>query len=598
MKDSITVLRAGDAKKVLPYLTYRPFTWLYLGQDIRQRESTSQLLGRGHRYFLGDLLQEVAYREKQPFLDFIAELGSHQKNKLRWWASNIAYKSPLTSNFFLLWCYATVFSKICSEERWGSDKLLLVLVEDCWLYRHLWSLHKEETSKFSFPSRKSIVPELLKSIARGIAVRVYLLFSMGPQLLPTRGNPSKGSKSEIYIHSWVRDRFFTEDGKLENPYLGRLPQLIINAGHSITYVPELLLTSALKKKCLSQKEFKLIFLDQYTTPWSLIRSVLSFLSIPSLPFSPTKTLLLREVAYEFAHCAFPTNILLYTAFKAFLKEVGQERITIIYLFENQPWEKMLCLATKEANRNIKLVGYQHSSIPLLLLNYFLGSGESSTIPLPHVIITDGEYTLKLLKEEGYRGVELVNGGALRYEYLHQRSSLPTQKRLLKTILVTLPYSRSLTEEMLLAVFSNFKDPVDRQTKLAIKFHPEVPLTSLKIKLPTWPVHFQKVDKPLSEFSKEVDLVIYSSSTIGLEGLLGGIPVVQYRSEHSIELEPLGTTEEKIRSCSESSMRQVVLSALDGSDNYPNQGGAPSLNNFFSPVDEDVWKGVIGSKEEG
>ena len=84
MKDDIIVLHAGDAKKALPQIADRPFAWLYLGQDIRQRENISRLLGKGNRYLLGDLLQEVAHKEKQPFLDFIAELGRYQKNKRYW----------------------------------------------------------------------------------------------------------------------------------------------------------------------------------------------------------------------------------------------------------------------------------------------------------------------------------------------------------------------------------------------------------------------------------------------------------------------------------------------------------------------------------
>lgn len=594
MKDDVIVLQAGDVKKALPQIADKPFAWLYLGQDIRQRGNISRLLGKGNRYLIGDLLQEVAYKEKQPFLDFIAELGRCQKNKRHWWASNTAYKSPLTSNFFLLWCYAAVFDEVCSGKKRGNGKPFLVLVEDRWLYRHLWQRHKEKGGRFGFLSRKSIIPELLKFIARGVAVRGYFLVKAGRQLWHTKSAIGKNNGSEIYIYSWVRDRFFTKDGKFESPYFGRLPRLMSSAGHSIVYVPELFLTPALKSKCLNQDEFKFIFLDQYVTIWSLVRSSLSFFGIFSFSSSPLKILLLREIACEFSYCSFPINILQYFAFKACLKEIGQRETTIIYPFENQPWDKMLCLAAKELNKNIKLVGYQHSNVPLLLLNYFLGAGESSTMPLPHVIVTDGEYTLKLLENAGYGEVKLVNGGALRYEYLHKTGSgLTRQKKQLKTILVALPYSRNLTEEMLLAVFNAFKDLAGGQIRFIIKFHPEVPLAHLKIELPPWPAHFQKTDRPLSEISKEVDLVIYSSSTIGLEALLGGVPVVRYCPEHTIELEPLGAVAERgVRSCSEDNIKQVVLSALSERGNHLVQETAFSLNSFFSPVDEDVWRQVV------
>lgn len=592
MKEDIIVLHARDVKRALPEVANKPFAWLYLGQDIKQREDISRVLGRENRYLIGNLLQEVAHKEKQPFLDFIAELARYQKNKRHWWASNTAYKSPLTNDFFLFWCYAAVFDEICSGKKWGDGKLFLALVEDRWLYRHLWQQYRGNGNNFSFLSRKSIIPELLKFIARGIAVRGYFLLKAGRQLWHTRGTIGKNNGREIYIYTWVRDRFFTKNGKFESPYFGRLPRLMSTAGHSIVYVPELFLTPALKRKCLNQDEFKFIFLDRYVTIWSLVRSFFSFFGISSFSFSPLKILLLREIACEFAYCSFPINILQYFAFKACLKEIGQAETTIIYPFENQPWDKMLCLAAKELNKNIKLIGYQHSNVPLLLLNYFLGTGESSTMPLPHVIVTNGEYILNLLENAGYEGVELVNGGALRYEYLHKiGTGLTKQKRQLKIILVALPYSRNLTEEMLLAIFNAFKDLTGEQIRFIIKFHPEVPLEHLKIELPPWPAHFQKTDRPPSEILKDVNLVIYSSSTIGLEALLGRVPVIRYCPEHTIELEPLGAfAEQAARSCSENNLKQVVLSALRS--NYLVQETGFSVNSFFSPVDEDVWTQVV------
>src|SRR4030067_1530979 len=106
MRGNTIVLDVEDVKKALPKVAGKQFAWLYLGKDIKQRENISRILGRENRYLMGNLLQEIAHRERQPFLDFIAELGLRQKNKRHWWASNIAYRSPLVSDFFLLWCYA------------------------------------------------------------------------------------------------------------------------------------------------------------------------------------------------------------------------------------------------------------------------------------------------------------------------------------------------------------------------------------------------------------------------------------------------------------------------------------------------------------
>jgi hypothetical protein len=605
MEKDIIVLHAKDVKRALPKVANKAFTWLYLGQDIKQRENVSRVLGEENRHVIGDMLQQVALREKQPFLDFIAELGLRQKNKLHWWASNTAYKSPLVSDFFLLWCYAALFDEVCSQKKRDRENLFLVFVEDCWLYRHLWKRCKENDSSFKFLSRKSVIPELLKLMIRGVAIRGYSLVKAGQQIWQAKGivsrkkapNPVSDDKESIYIYSWVRDRFFKENGEFESPYFGRLPRFVSDDGRNVVYIAELFLPPALRSRCLNQGDFKFIFLDDYINLWSMVRSSLSIFSISSFTGSPLKILLLREIVHEFSSLSFPFEILQYVAFKRCLKEIKQERATIIYPFENQPWDKMLCIAAKELDKDIKLIGYQHSTVSLSLLNYFLGVGECSNMPLPHLIVTNGEYTLNLLRDAGYGETELVNGGALRYEYINKIDKGWGRKNgASKTILVAMTYSRSLTEELLISLFDAFVDLGGEEIRFVIKFHPEVPLESLRIQLPAWPAYFQKTDKPIPEILPEVNLVIYSSSTVGLEALLHGVPVVRYCSEHSLDLDPLGAFDETmIRSCSEENLREVILSVLKQGSSYATQQSALSrenINKFLSPVDENVWRQVV------
>ena len=446
------------------------------------------------------------------------------------------------------------------------------------------------------------MPELLKLIAWGIAVRGHFLLRTVWQMWRVKGAVGKkkapnlaNGKENIYIYSWVRDRFFRENGEFESPYFGRLPRFISDNGHNVAYIAESFLTPALRSKCLNQDEFKFIFLDDYINLWSIVRSSLSVFGISSLTGSPLKILLLREIAHDLP--SFPGHILQYVAFRKCLKEIKQEGITIIYPFENQPWDKMLCLAAKESGKNIKLVGYQHSTVPLTLLNYFLGAGESSIMPLPHIIVTNGEYNLNLLKNAGYGETELVNGGALRYGYIHKIDKDSLRKdEASRTVLVAMAYSRNLTEELLRSLFDAFEDLTGEGITIVVKLHPEVPLESLRTQLPSWPAHFRQTDRPISDILEEVDLVVYSSSTVGLEALLNGVPAVRYCSEHILDLDPLDAFDEGIvRSCSGDNLRQVVLSALREGSNYLAQQPALStekLNRFFSPVNEDGWRQIV------
>jgi hypothetical protein len=601
MKDVIIVLHAQDVKKAWRKVANRPFTWFYLGQDMKQRENISRLLGEERRYLIGTLLQETALKEKQPFLDFIANLGLHQQNRHHWWASDVAYKCPLINDFFRLWCYAAVFNQLCSQKKPDSHEFL-IFVEDRWLYRYLWQQHRKDGSNLEFPSRIAIIPEILILIAKGFFYRGYFLTRVGRQILRKRelsGNHKTSSlyqdQENVYIYTWIRDRFFKENGEFESPYFGRLPQLLSDHGFHVTYIAELFLTPALSRRCLAQGKDRFIFLDQYIDFWSMVRRSLSLFRINAYKVSPLRTLLLREIAYGFL--SSPGRTLEYFAFKRWLKNIKQERITIIYLFENQPWEKLLCLAARESGKNIKLIGYQHSIVPPLLLNYFLGAGEASIMPLPSLIVANGEHTRNLLSNAGYGDTEIVNGGALRYGYMHEIAKGSAGKdENGKTVLVALSYSRNLTEELLISLFNVFQDYTGKDVRFVLKFHPEAPPESLSIRQPDWPAHFEKTDRNMEDILKEVDLVIYSSTTVGLEALVNGVPVIRYYSEHSIDLDPLNAFDERaVKSCSESSLKQVVLSALsEGADPTTKElaSEANNLNKFFSPVNEDLWVQIV------
>jgi len=598
MKD-IYVLHAKDIEKALPIVAGRPSSWLYLGEDIKQKESISHVLGKENRYFIGDSLQQIAYQQKQPYLDFIAELGVYQKNKRCWWASNTAYRNPiLQRDLFSLWCYDALFGKICQEEKGDQERPLVVFVEDRWLYRHLWEHHQKNGPGFHFLSRKSLLPETLKSVLRGIAGRVYMLLKATYEMWRSRSIASKNTipsgevnRKQVYIYSWIQDRFFGENGNFDDAYFGRLAQILTKNGLNVAYITQPFLPPALRRRCLDCGKYEFTFLDRYISFSHILKCLFTIFPISyGTKQKWLRVLLWRQMLYEISPVAGAQ--LYYFAFKSWLKKMNKEEITIIYPFENQPWEKMLCMAARDLNKKVKLIGYQHSTVPLLLLNHFLGAGECNDMPLPNLIAANSEYTLDLLNSAGYGETKLVNGGALRYEHLHQMAdNLARRKKKLKTVLVAFPYSVSQSQEMLLAVFNAFGS-TDKH-RFIIKPHPAVTLERLEIQLSSWPTNFEKTDKPIPEILKEADLVIYSSGTIGLESLLAGVPVIRYCPEHTIGYDAMDAVDEQlVRRCSENNLRQVVLSALNQKDNHPAKEAALGARRFFSPVDEEAWKQIV------
>ncbi len=607
MEEKVIALHAQDISKVSKIVADSQFDWLYLGQSIIQQENISQVLGKQNRYFIGNLLQEVARQEKQSFLNFIAQLGFQQKNQLHWWASNIAFKSPYASNLFLLWCYAAVFDKVYSENE-GGGRLFLVLVEDRWLYRYLWENYSENSNIVHFPSRTHTIPEMAKLAIKGLAARAHFLLkatyhSWQAKSITRNSNieKSNGQENQIYIFSWIEDRFFKTNG-FEDVYFGNLAEIARHWGVEIDYITPPFLSFGMKKQCSEYEHYKFVLLDRYISFSNIVISAFRSFKI-SLPENMNdnlfsrRTLLQRESAYEFS--SFPHKILYYQAFKGLLNRIQRDNIIIIYPFENQHWDKMLCTAAKESDKSVQLIAYQHSTIPSLLLCYFLGDGEHDTMPLPNLIVTNSEYTTDVLKNAGYGEIPIVNGGAIRYKYLDRIESRTSRKNeTAKTVLVALPGLRPLAEELIVTLLNAFDKLEGNGIRFIFKFHPDTPRKKLKIKARKWPDHFKETNTPIAEVMKEVDLVIYSSSTVGLEALIKGISVIKYCSEHILDLDPLGDlAQSAVRGCSENELEQAVLSAIGNDPNYMTQDhnlGVDISNKLFSPVNEEVWKQILNS----
>ncbi len=598
MQDEVIVFHPDDAGKAEQATAGRDFTWLYLGKDTAQRESISVLMGAENRRLLGDLLEETAEKQKQPFLDFLAGLGREQKNQRYWWASDTAYRNPLTSDFFQLWCYADLFEKLCTETRNG-EKLLVVFVTDRWLYRHLRECYEKGKPGLRFKSRKWLWPEAIKLSARFIAYRLYFLqrafkHYLNAALFGSRNKRiiSQAGKNDrrVYIYSWVQERFFTADGEFHDGYFGRLPAILAENALKITYITPMFMRENLKKKCLAHGGFEFTFLDNYLHLRDILKSFFAFFSIfIGKETGHLKTLLRRQALQEIF---FHNHLAYYYAYKRWLKEIDSEKITIIYPFENQPSEKMLCLAAAESGKNVRLIAYQHSTVPSFLLNYFAGAGESDHMPLPDCIVTDSDSTLGKLEKAGFGATKLVNGGALRYEYLHHTTGNRPQKvtKRPKTILVALPYLVGLTGEMLLATLNAFADM--NTIQVLIKYHPAINPERLGIKLPPWPAHFKETKQNIPEMLHEIDLVICYSSTMVLEMFLTGVPVVRYRSENNIGLDSIAEMDEiSVKSCYENDMRDVAITVLNETG-YPAAAPGGDISHFFSPVNEEVWREVV------
>lgn len=590
----IIISSYNKLKKVKRFLR-NDTKWCYVGKDICIREKISETLGKGNRFYLKDRLNKVAEEFSQPYLDFVANMGMCQRNKLQWWASRFASKSPYQTDFYLLFCYEVLVNRLITE---FVDKKqdICVFIEDNWLFFSIVTRYKTSEGPLFFGNYLKVFQDGILLVCRGIicrallAVRLFLLwfvvFLNYENKKPVRVQQG-GNIIGIFSHAEERA---LDSNKFVDHYTCGLSEFLEGNNTKVLRPLFLLFPVSLFKKINK-------FSD---TLWPLILDVriTDFLQIlrywkPEInsgkacvigEFS-VRLLLKREILDEFSKTGFNLYLILFKVMKRFFSRKWCS--VLIYLFENQPIEKIMCLAAKDAG-GVKLVGYQHSSVFKFLFSYFLGEGEREFIPLPDKIIVNGNNALNLLKEEGYPLERIAVGGAWRYTYLFEniKQRMSSKNSDMVGLLVLLPVSKHISEFVIDAIVQYYSK--NSEIKILIKPHPLMPLERLSVKKEQLDI-FEITNKPLHDVMKDCQIVLYCNTTAGIESFFYGKIVIRLLLENYIDVDPLaGFDAPEIIQSYEDDLSEKIEEAIRKVKNPDIRNSAGSLERFFSKVAPNVW----------
>lgn len=217
------------------------------------------------------------------------------------------------------------------------------------------------------------------------------------------------------------------------------------------------------------------------------------------------------------------NLLVHYATARMVRTLSPSRV--IYPYENKSLEKTLLLGARAASADIKLIGYQHTSITPRHVGLRFEAKEASTTPLPDRIITTGRITRDYLEHSGnYPAGLLVAGCALRQAWmppLPQRPLAANHPRIL------LALSSSIGELVSSVEFMRHVKTRLPDAEIGVRPHINFPLASLPHELLEW-VRAHARDFSGSALQENIawaDVTAYVSSTVALESLMLGRPVI-------------------------------------------------------------------------
>lgn len=566
--------------------------WVYIGKDRARLEAITGLVGDRRRLPLGEQLNEISEDLRQPFLDFVAEIGALQRDHIGWYASTFAWKIWDVSDLFLLICYQSLVAKLIAEWTAGSERLVVV-IEDRWLYQQLEDVFKDRRS-VTFTGKPALWPWKFKTMLVGLGRRFWwagrVAWSWQLQRWYRRGvNLQRPAAPAAAIFSLPQKQCLAAKTGWKDPYLDGLDRSLAAAGFAVARFspPEAVgFEQDLARRALYFSP--LVLFVPFSSLWRSIAARWHPVWPSDLQVADrdVRWLALREWWWDTGRASQFLFRLLYESSRRFLASAPWS--LVVFPYENQPWEKLLVLAARE--QGIKTVGYQHAIVPRLFLSMFFGHGEAAQTPLPDVIFASGDQTYRLLLKGGTPAAQLAMGGSRRYQHL-SKTELPAggtvpEPGIQSRVLVVLPIDKVLAEHLMSALSRAF--PLGGEAegiRFLMKEHPAAPFAWREETFSAEPVR-----ESLETALNRCGTVLFAGSSAGLEAWLLGRRVLRYRSELLLDLNHCEVLEgHDIPLCDDWNLRQKLLQVTHDSEPSGRLTKIEALREqLFSPVDEGEW----------
>ena len=214
---------------------------------------------------------------------------------------------------------------------------------------------------------------------------------------------------------------------------------------------------------------------------------------------------------------------------------------VIMTFEGNPWERMLIYGIRDHVKRVPIIGFQHAVIPLCSASIFPGNWEAEGNLLPDRVLTTGRRPANILRRYGnFSNIDLYIFGSLRYNHLYEQNPLPrksTQKSFI--ILVAL---EGLMEVRFMVEYVLEQASKQKRVDFIIRNHPSLSFESIlknSLNMKNLPSNFSfSQETSVEEDIAQCDLVLYWGTTVALEAIMLGKPVVHFDRGDLVSFDPL------------------------------------------------------------
>ncbi|MFC1546344.1 hypothetical protein ACFL4O_01335 [bacterium] len=478
------------------------------------------------------------------FSVFMAELNVKYHSK-DWWAMHFTSKNPITSSLCETAYHAVLIDKLLNT---FTDELLIIISDNKYLLDQIKIFCREyDDVKINFNSIKSSFKDIcLNLLPVSICYRFIVTLAQKIILLFDERKIKKEKKQLTVVMSLLYEASFNNE-RYEDPYFGKFVEYLKNS--KISFLNFMELCSGFfnmrgktrkyardynifhKEKFISFSNIIMVFVKSFFKYYNHLK-----IKNPPLLYDKDISLLLNKyIRYEFITSRYFRSFITYYSTAGLCRKCDIQRF--YYPFENRSFEKMLILAVRKYSKETEILAYQHASISLRHTNFLLTHHEVNITPLPDKIITMGEITRNILKEVGNFPEEKLKTGCALRQKVYNGPAVNLYDNKTQHLLVVL--ATGLDEYAKVIDFLNQGIKEDDNIKIWIRPHPVFRLEdAFSISCPPKFRYYKTKNETIDECFNWAEMVLYVHSTVAIEALMRGIPIINLAVDNIINADPL------------------------------------------------------------
>jgi hypothetical protein len=493
------------------------------------------------------------------YVEALGRMGELNGQDMRWWATDIASKNRVTSPM------PELLNPLvrCLDAIGGmtDGKWLLVLVGPPWpvvkaleesAQRLDWDLRVISWPWSRFVARLRGQIKTWIRLVRELAVSIFRILEAKHYF--GRISAKTKEKRPVYlIKSFVYPSAFLGKGLYKDPFFGELPQFLSRRLGDTANILTVVIGSEKRTECYRKmgdvRDGQVVPLEVYLhlrdavkgfteVTWSGITKTFRVPEeVPFLGYDISG--LFREII---ASGGWKIPLGQYLHFAAAVRISKTHNISACTLtYEGNPWERMFIKGLQYGCPHLFIVGYQHAVIPQSAVGMFLSQREMSSVPLPSFVFTTGRVPATIMERYGALPKErLREACALRFGYLYNFRPMP--RRSLQGTFLVLVVLEGLKAVLPLVEYVLDHAPKCGNVKFRIRAHPVLPFERLLSFLGRDVEIHENVEvshgRSVLEDLEDCDAVLYWGTTVALEALMLGRPVIHFDRGDLLSYDPL------------------------------------------------------------